>query len=105
MLAVVKRVNVYKTELPKHLYFSLRNWGEVKFEGGEMKVDHAGKEPKNSFLHADKKNAFHHIYFRTRWFLIPAPHFISGAVALDPALPQETIGIISNRAERKWNFK
>lgn len=45
------------------------------------------------------------IYFRTRWFLIPAPHFISGAVALDPALPQETIGIISNRAERKWNFK
>lgn len=55
MLAVVKRVNVYKTELPKHLYFSLRNWGEVKFEGSEMKVDHAGKEPKNSFLHADKK--------------------------------------------------
>lgn len=50
----------------------------------EMKVDHAGKEPKNSFLHADKKKMPSTIYFRTRWFFDPCPSFHFWSCGLGP---------------------
>lgn len=85
-----------------------------------MKIDHAGKgREKNTFLLAEKGKKclppYNCEFSEQGVFVVvvvppppaasPVPHSSSGVGALDPALPQETIRIISNWAERKWNFK
>jgi hypothetical protein len=76
-----------------------------------VKADPAGKNIQIPFC--KKRNSLNFIFvdfFGARWFLNaslphPVPHSSSGVGALELKLPQETIRIISNWVERKWNFK
>lgn len=92
-------------DLQKHLSdFPLRL---RTFRGWGVKVDHAEKG-QNSFLHAEKEKVppsyLHLQVFQSKVVFDPRPpplpqpvsHFCYGVEALNLALPQETIRIISN---------